>query len=73
MSEPALDLENLTPEQKLRILEKVWDSLIADPDAVPLPGWQRRELDRRLDEIDQGDTSGIPWDRVLSEIEGRTR
>jgi len=73
MANPALNLDDLTPEQKLRLLEEVWDSLAADPSAVPLTEWQRRELDRRLDEMDREGPTGIPWTRVLSEIEGRSR
>ena len=73
MTNPALNLEDLTPEQKLRLLEEVWDSLAADPSVVPLTEWQRRELDRRLDEMDREGPTGISWTRVLSEIEGRSR
>lgn len=52
MALPALNLNKLSPEEKLRLLEEVWDSLAADPAKVPLADWQRRELDRRLDEVD---------------------
>jgi putative addiction module component (TIGR02574 family) len=73
MALPALNLNSLSPEEKLRLLEEVWDSLAADPAKVPLTDWQRRELDRRLDELDREGPTGIPWERVLSEIEGRSR
>jgi putative addiction module component (TIGR02574 family) len=73
MSVPALNLGDLTPEEKLRLLEEVWDSLAADPGAVPLTAWQRRELDQRLDELDRDGATGIPWERVLKEVEGRSR
>ena len=73
MAVPALNLNSLSPEEKLRLLEEVWDSLAADPATVPLTEWQRRELDRRLDEVDHEGPTGIPWQRVLSEIEGRYR
>ena len=73
MALPALNLNSLSPEEKLRLLEEVWDSLAADPADVPLSEWQRRELDRRLDELDREGPTGIPWERVLSELEGRSR
>jgi putative addiction module component (TIGR02574 family) len=73
MALPALNLNILSSEEKLRLLEEVWDSLAADPAKVPLTDWQRRELDRRLDELDREGSVGIPWERVLSEIEGRSR
>jgi putative addiction module component (TIGR02574 family) len=73
MVDPALNLDDLTPEEKLRLLEAVWDSLAADPSTVPLAEWQRLELDRRLDEMEREGATGIPWNRVLDEIEGRPR
>ena len=69
----ALNLDSLSPEEKLRLLEEVWDSLAADPSHVPLADWQRRELDRRLDELEREGPTGIPWEPVLNEIEGRSR
>lgn len=73
MAIPALNLDSLSPEEKLRLLEEVRDSLAADPSHVPLADWQRRELDRRLDELEREGSTGIPWERVLNEIEGRSR
>lgn len=73
MTRPALNLSELTAEEKLRLLEDVWDSLAVEPNTVPLPDWQRTELDRRIDELDREGPTGIPWDRVLREIEGRSR
>ncbi len=67
MSEPAIDIKGLTPEQRLRLLEELWDSL-ADSD-VPLTDRQREELDRRLDELEREGPRGIPWDEVLDRLE----
>jgi putative addiction module component (TIGR02574 family) len=37
----------LPPEDRLQLVEDLWDSLAAEPDAIPIPDWQREELDRR--------------------------
>ena len=71
MSTRAIDIEKLDAEEKLRLIEELWDSLNDDPSQVPLTGAQREELDRRLDEIEQGDDAGIPWDEILSRIRKR--
>lgn len=71
MSTRAIDIEKLDAEEKLRLIEKLWDSLDDDPSQVPLTQAQREELDQRLDEIEQGDDAGIPWDEVLSRIRKR--
>lgn len=73
MSKPGLDIAGLTAEERLSLLEELWDSLATTPEALPLTEAQRAELDRRLDELDAEGPVGIPWDEVLSRIRSRDR
>jgi len=68
----AVDISNLSSEERLRLLEELWESLSANPDAVPLTPAQRDELDSRLDELDREGPGGIPWEDVLHRIRSRT-
>ena len=67
----TIDIANLSAEERLRLLEELWDSLSATPEAVPLTNAQREELDRRLDELDRDGPVGIPWEEVLRRIRSR--
>lgn len=71
MSEPAFNIEQLSPEERLQLLDRLWESLRAHPDQLPLTAAQRDELDRRLEELDRGETDGIPWNEVLERIRNR--
>ena len=71
MALPALDLEKLTRDEKLELIEKLWDSLEANADDLPIPDWHRRLLDQRLDELDREGPTGVPWEQVLQEIQSR--
>ena len=71
MSEHQIDIDSLDTEQRLRLIERLWDSLSAKPESIPLTEEQKAELDRRLDEIDAGDTEGIPWDEVMRRVQAR--
>jgi putative addiction module component (TIGR02574 family) len=73
MGKPAINLDTLTVEERLQLLEEVWDSLSGTPQRLPLTDAQREELDRRLDEIEGGDVTGIPWDEVLEQIRRRRK
>ncbi len=66
MSEPAIDIDKLSPEERLKLLEKLWDSL--SDHEVPLTARLREELDRRLDDLDRDGPRGIPWDEVLQRL-----
>jgi putative addiction module component (TIGR02574 family) len=73
MSKPALNIGELTPEERLRLIEELWDSLNDTLASVPLTNAQRDELDRRLDDLECSGPEGIPWDQVLQQIRSRSR
>ena len=66
-----IDIANLSTEERLELLEQIWDSLSATPDAIPMTPAQREELDRRLDELDAEGPSGIPWEEVYRRLRER--
>jgi putative addiction module component (TIGR02574 family) len=69
----TIDIARLSFEERLRLLDELWESLSRTPEAVPLTKAQREELDRRLDELDRDGPLGIPWDEVLRRIRGRAQ
>ena len=48
-------LQELPVEERIRVVEDLWDSIAVDQKALPLTVSQKAELDRRLDayEIDK--------------------
>ena len=42
------EILRLSAEDRLELIEEIWDSLAADAEQVPVPRWHRSELDRRL-------------------------
>ncbi len=64
------DIKRLPAEERLDLIEKLWDSLHEAPQQIPITAAQREELDRRLDEMEAKGTDGIPWERVLEQIRG---
>jgi putative addiction module component (TIGR02574 family) len=65
----TIDIAKLSPEERLELLEQIWDSL--SPEAVPMTDAHIEELDRRLDELDREGPVGIPWNEVLDRIRNR--
>jgi putative addiction module component (TIGR02574 family) len=59
----SLGIDRLPVEERLSLVEDIWDSIAADSAALPLTDAQRVELDRRLaeHEADPGDV--VPWDK----------
>jgi len=75
MDEPGLKIDGLSTEERLDLLERVWDSLSRSPADVPVTVEQRTELDRRSGELDQdlasGRPLGVPWDEVMRQLRSR--
>ena len=70
MTQPAaIDLQALPVADRLRLIEDLWDSIAAD--ALPLPGWHRHEIDRRLDALDSASSVGVPWAEARARISGK--
>lgn len=59
----SLGIDRLPVEERLSLVEDIWDSIAADSAALLLTDAQRAELDRRLaeHEADPGDV--VPWDK----------
>jgi len=68
MAIPDLNLDNLTTEERLELLERIWESLCRTPDAVPLTTAQREELDRRLDDLERDGPVGVSREEVMRKI-----
>lgn len=67
----TVDISSLSLEERLRLMEQLWESLIPQPEAVPLTNPQVQELDRRLDALDREGPGGIAWDEVQRQIRNR--
>jgi putative addiction module component (TIGR02574 family) len=68
-----MEIAGLSPEERLHLLDQIWESLSETPEAVPLTNAQREELDRRLDELERDGPVGIPWQEVLGRLRSRAR
>lgn len=71
MSQIRLDIDSLTVEERLDLLEQIWESLAAAPELVPLSDDQRIELDRRLDDLEREGPVGQSWDEMLARVRRR--
>ncbi|HEY3416146.1 MAG TPA: addiction module protein [Armatimonadota bacterium] len=65
------DVLEMPVAERILLVEDIWDSIAAIPEAVPLTDAQREELDRRLEDYHTHHTAGVPWDEVKAGIRKR--
>ena len=72
MSQSLQDLRRLPIQQRIQLVEDLWDSIADDAAAIHLSKEQIAELDRRLDALEAQPESGTPWhiarERILASL-----
>ena len=70
--EAVLPLDQMSIEEKLRALEKIWDALTKDEDQLPVPDWHKKVLDQRQQQIDSGEAKFIPLEEFKERVRKKT-
>lgn len=60
----SLGIDRLGIEERLTLVEEIWDSIAADSGSVPLTDAQRTELQKRIEEDDAHPNDVTPWEQV---------
>ena len=62
---------DLSPPEKLQLVEDLWDDLASDPAEVPIHDWQKEELARRKANLMSHPATGLSWDEVKRRVRSR--
>jgi putative addiction module component (TIGR02574 family) len=71
VTKAAIDLEGLTRDQKLALIDEIWASL--DDQDLELTPAQQAELDERLARLERDGPVGTTWEAVRAEMSGTQR
>jgi len=66
----SLGLDRLSVEERLRLIDLIWESLPGTVDRAEVPDWHFVEVERRRAAAATRSGAGRPWRDVLAEIEG---
>lgn len=64
----SLGIDRLGVEERLALVQELWDSIAADSAAIPLTEAQRAELDRRMAEHEANPDDVVPWEKIKASI-----
>lgn len=68
MDPNAPSVFDLSPPEKLQLVEDLWDDLAANPADVPVHDWQKEELARRKANLMSHPASALCWDEVKRRV-----
>ena len=55
------EINRLELSEKLLLVEDIWDSIATSNAEIPMPEWQKQELDRRYKEYKEGNVGLHDW------------
>jgi len=61
-------INGLNLSEKLLLVVDIWDSIAAGSPEIPMPAWQKRELDRRYCDYRQGTVELHDWQAVHESV-----
>jgi len=58
----------LPVDERIELVQAIWDSVVADSADVPVTAAQRRQLDARLTDLKARPAAGRPWSAVRASL-----
>jgi putative addiction module component (TIGR02574 family) len=68
LNQSVLSVFDLSPSEKLQLVEDLWDDLAATQESIPVQDWQKEELDKRKADLVKNPTSALKWEDVKRRI-----
>ena len=71
MKRETISVFELSPAEKLQLVEDLWDDLAATPEDVPIHDWQKDELARRKANLMRNPGPEVSWEEAERSIRGQ--
>ena len=69
----ASDILELPVQERLQLVEDIWNSIVDVPEALALTDEDKRLIDERLEARRRNPTAGSPWAEVYARITARRK
>lgn len=60
------EIFELSAEERLHLIESLWDSL--SPGEVPVPEWHRQLIEERLEDQRRNPDDSVSWEELKAEL-----
>lgn len=66
-----LPLDEMTLQEKLALMELLWEDIVRTPEAIESPTWHKTTLDERHQRLTQGKSSFQDWETAKVSIRNK--
>ena len=65
----AADIAALPLQDRIRLVEDIWDAIAAAPETLAVPEWHKQVLSDRLAAHRENPGQGVPWSEARRRIQ----
>jgi putative addiction module component (TIGR02574 family) len=65
------EIASLSVEDRIMLVQAIWDSIAAEQAYSDLTATQKQELDRRMEEYDTNPDNTLTWEEIKASIKGK--
>jgi putative addiction module component (TIGR02574 family) len=63
-----LGIDRLSADDRLALVQEIWDSLAADAVPIPLSEAQKQLFNRRLADLDRNPNDVLTWEQIKARV-----
>jgi putative addiction module component (TIGR02574 family) len=67
----AADLSAMSIDERIELVQVIWDSIAAETEKLELTAAQKHELDRRIADLDAQPDNVLTWEEIKTRVRGR--
>lgn len=64
----TLPLETMSTQEKIQLMESIWEDLCSRADTFSSPAWHEKVLDEREVAVKRGEDNFVDWDTAKNNI-----
>ncbi len=68
-----LGIDRLSVEERLALVQEIWDSIVATPELPGLSEQQKHLFEQRMAELDANPGDVLTWDEIRRDVQGQGR
>jgi len=65
------EVDKLNLSQRIMLAQEIWDSIARHNETLPMPEWQKRELDKRYTQFKEGEYSEHNWREIHAALRAK--
>lgn len=64
----SLGIDRLSVEDRIRLVDEIWDSIAAETAGADIPQWHKDILEERLADLAANPEASVPWEEAMARI-----